>query len=73
MDHIKVMNIQKAKLYISIRVRCVYTYVQLFVTLLYKITPVALRPDSGSWNPPFRGFVITLIGPTILGRTLLDE
>jgi hypothetical protein len=34
--------------------------------------PVSLRPDSGSW-PPLRGFVVTLIGHTTLGRTPLDE
>jgi len=34
--------------------------------------PVSLRSDSGSW-PPLRGFAVTLIGRTTLGRTPPDE
>ena len=35
-------------------------------------SPASLRRDSGSW-PPFRGFAVTLIGHTTLGRTPLGE
>jgi len=43
-----------------------------FINFLFPPPSVVLRPDSGSRHP-LRGFAITLFGPTIVSRTLLDE